>query len=58
MNVLLMDAQILSSREECVSDMGQRSNDAASLVAQTLLLREECASGMEQRSNDAASMDA
>ena len=41
-----------------MSDMEQRSNDAAAMVAQTLLSREECASDMEQRSNDAASMDA
>ena len=37
------DAQILSSKEECVLDMGQRSNDAAVKDAQIKLSKEECA---------------
>ena len=45
-NAAAMDAQILSSKEECVLDMGQRSNDAAVTDAQIMLRKEECALGM------------
>ncbi len=56
----VMGAQIKSSTEERVLDMGQRENtkDAAVKGAQTKLRREEYASGMGQRSNDVAVMDA
>ena len=54
---LLMDAQILSSKEECASSMGQR-DCAKAKVAQIKSSKEECAEGTVQRSKDAAVMDA
>ena len=45
----LMDAQIKSSKEECVLNMEQSVSDAALKDAQVLLRREECASSMVQK---------
>ena len=42
-NSLLMDAQTLLKREECVLGMEQRPNDAASKDAQIKLRMEDCA---------------
>ena len=61
MNALLMDVQIMSSREECASDMGQNLNAAATKDVQIKQLKEECASGMGQkllRPNNVAEKDA
>ena len=43
-----MDAQTLSSKEECALDMVHRSNDAAVMDAQIKHSVEECARGMGQ----------
>ena len=43
MNALLMDAQNMLRKEECVFVMVQRSNDAAVKNAQIKLRKEECA---------------
>ena len=39
----MKDAQTKSSKEECVSDMGQRSSKAAVKDAQTMFRRDEFA---------------
>ena len=57
----MMDAPNKLRKEECVLDMGHRSNDAAMMDARIMLLEEEYAKGMGHRSkmpNVAAMMDA
>jgi hypothetical protein len=44
--VLPTGAQIMLRKEECASDMGQRSNYAAAKDAQIKLKEEECAGDM------------
>ena len=58
MDALLMDAQIMSSKEECAVGMGQRSNNAAVKDAKIMPRNEECVLGMGQSSNDAAVKEA
>ena len=55
-----MVAQFMLKKEECASDMEQRSKPsfAAVMDAATMLKQEECAIGMEQNANYAAVMDA
>ena len=52
-----IDAQILWSKEECVSGMGKRRN-VAEKDAQTILWKGESASGKGQMSNNVAEVDA
>jgi len=56
--VLLTNAKILSSMEECAGGVGQRSNDAAVKDAPTTLSKEECAGGTWQSRNYAVVKDA
>ncbi len=51
---LLKDAQNKLNREECVSNMEQRSSDAAPKDVQIKFNKEECVSDMEQRESYAA----
>eukprot|EP00986_Skeletonema_menzelii_P014502 scaffold9673_cov142-Skeletonema_menzelii.AAC.6 len=51
-------AQIMSSKEESESGMGQQSSDAVAQDVKVNLRLEECAKRMEQCANYAASLDA
>ena len=45
----MRDVQITPKKEECVSDMVQKSKDAATKDAQTRFRKEECVSDMVPR---------